>query len=537
MLLMRGATSDLKVMAESVDAVSRSSASVVHTGTNFRKTNKNTLANKNNNTPSDNFKSQSPSEDKAIKYVGLPCETDHMYHTNFADDSSKYQELANEVAHLKELVLFHLDLIQQQSECNAAKDKQLSALRHENEMLRQKLERMERRVQMQNTKQKNDIPVEENHASGKVTDSSLPQGGSVIVGNSVATRTQSKVSGSSAFHIPEQQSTPNCDKIAAVEEIPRKRIKTLLPVRTKSCPSPPPAKRRRTAKSLETEEEQKHATHLDDNILDDLINQAVEEGAIINLTDTNVPSDHIIEAKVVLEPCSLPALSSIGAIDSAPAEPDVLEVPIHSEHKRIQECLSQKPPVRESAHLKKEALLTTEEPYLTHLGEWFDQPEVLTNEAQVEVPRWVIKPLSGRTSTHGIENLDDEVFSKRHQKHETDEKRRKRWDLQRFREQRRYEKLRARYEGEDRSQDRVRTHAPVEVSSSSCLGANCSTLWAGPEDVTHVQVEPWLPVSVFGAPLPNIAPAEFQLPWSSSRSGDLQEPLTKRRQRRSYKAD
>lgn len=132
---MRGATSDLKVMAESVDAVSRSTASVVHTEPNFRKTNKNTPTNKNNNTPSDNFKSQSPSEDKVIKYVGLPCETDHMYHTNFADDSSKYQELANEVAHLKELVLFHLDLIQQQSECNAAKDKQLSALRHENEMV------------------------------------------------------------------------------------------------------------------------------------------------------------------------------------------------------------------------------------------------------------------------------------------------------------------------------------------------------------------------------------------------------------------
>lgn len=73
------------------------------------------------------------------------------------------------------------------------------------------------------------------------------------------------------------------------------------------------------------------------------------------------------------------------------------------------------------------------------------------------------------------------------------------WDLQRIREQRRYEKLRARYEGEDRSQDRVRSQAPVE------LGGVVASLWAGPEDVTHVQVEPWLPVSVFGVPLPNLA--------------------------------
>lgn len=140
MLLMRGAASDLKVMAESVDSVGHtvpSTTTVVHSGNNFRRTNINLPASKNNNKTNDNFKSQSPSEDKAIQYGGLPCEThtDHMYHTNFVGDSSKYRELADEVAHLKALVLFHLDLIQQQSECNAAKDKQLSALRHENEMV------------------------------------------------------------------------------------------------------------------------------------------------------------------------------------------------------------------------------------------------------------------------------------------------------------------------------------------------------------------------------------------------------------------
>ena len=78
-----------------------------------------------------------------------------------------------------------------------------------------------------------------------------------------------------------------------------------------------------------------------------------------------------------------------------------------------------------------------------------------------------------------------------------------RWDLQRIREQRRYEKLRARYEGEDRSQDRVRSQAPVDPGTVCVVGS----LWSGPEDVTHVQVEPWLPVSVFGVPLPNLTPS------------------------------
>ena len=247
-------------------------------------------------------------------------------------------------------------------------------------------------MQLQTSKQKNEVIVEDNLPTGKVTDSLLHQSGSSVIGNMVATRTQSKVSGSSSVSlIPDQQSFPNYDKLPTVEEIPRKRIKTLLPVRTKPCPSPPPAKRRRTTKSLDSSgsEDQKPVALPDDNILDDLINQAVEEGAIINLNDTNVPSDRIIEAKVVLEPCSLPSV--LVEKESSPSE-HVLNgaFNIHPEHKRIQECLAQKPPVRESAHLKKEVILTTEEPYLTHLGESFREPEVITNEAQVEVNKSIV---------------------------------------------------------------------------------------------------------------------------------------------------
>ena len=88
--------------------------------------------------------------------------------------------------------------------------------------------------------------------------------------------------------------------------------------------------------------------------------------------------------------------------------------------------------------------------------------------------------------------------------------------MQRIREQRQYEKLRARYEGEDRSQDRMRSQAIPNRSLSSTTasvdqqpGAGAvgivTSLWAGTEDVAHIQIEPWLPVSVFGAPLPNIS--------------------------------
>jgi male-specific lethal 1 len=44
----------------------------------------------------------------------------------------------------------------------------------------------------------------------------------------------------------------------------------------------------------------------------------------------------------------------------------------------------------------------------------------------------------------GTENIEDETMLRRHQKFELDEKKRKRWDIQRMREQRHLEKLRAR---------------------------------------------------------------------------------------------
>lgn len=60
----------------------------------------------------------------------------------------RHQDLT-EVKHLKELLLLHLDLIQQQSEQLVTKDKLLAALKEENETLKLRLERMDRRVSLQ----------------------------------------------------------------------------------------------------------------------------------------------------------------------------------------------------------------------------------------------------------------------------------------------------------------------------------------------------------------------------------------------------
>lgn len=69
-------------------------------------------------------------ENKSV--IPYPLEFDHLYASNMSD-SEKLTDRDSEVMHLKELLLLHLDLIQQQSEQLVTKDKQISALKLEND--------------------------------------------------------------------------------------------------------------------------------------------------------------------------------------------------------------------------------------------------------------------------------------------------------------------------------------------------------------------------------------------------------------------
>ncbi|KAJ8314311.1 hypothetical protein KUTeg_008872 [Tegillarca granosa] len=83
-------------------------------------------------------------------------------------------------------------------------------------------------------------------------------------------------------------------------------------------------------------------------------------------------------------------------------------------------------------------------------------------------------------------NLEDEIFIKRHQKPEVEEKRRKRWDLQRMREQSIYQKLKDKEEKcpEGEESDRMQSFYPLL------------------DDITHIEVCDEIPVM-----------AHFSLPW------------------------
>ncbi|XP_069762914.1 male-specific lethal 1 homolog isoform X2 [Narcine bancroftii] len=168
-----------------------------------------------------------------------------------------------------------------------------------------------------------------------------------------------------------------------------------------------------------------------------------------------------------------------------------------------------------------------EEPYLCttemYLCRWHQrQPSPLREpspkkEETVAIPSWKeysAKPLIDLQPDEVIENLDDCVFAKRHAKLELDEKRRKRWDIQRIREQRLLQRL------------QLRMYKKKGIQE---LEPEILSFFPEPDDVESLVITPFLPVVAFGRPLPKLTQQNFELPWLDERSRcriDIQKKQT-----------
>ncbi|XP_056152641.1 male-specific lethal 1 homolog [Lampris incognitus] len=127
-------------------------------------------------------------------------------------------------------------------------------------------------------------------------------------------------------------------------------------------------------------------------------------------------------------------------------------------------------------------------------------------EEDVAIPSWrenCIEPLNEEASSSIPEALDDGVYLKRHLKLELDEKRRKRWDIQRIREQRMFQRL----------QQRINKKKVVQE-----VEPELSSFYPDTEDVESIVITPFLPVVAFGRPLPKLTQKNFELPWLDDRS-------------------
>ena len=205
-------------------------------------------------------------------------------------------------------------------------------------------------------------------------------------------------------------------------------------------------------------------------------------------------------------------------------------------------------------------------PFFVLEGEDFvkrEKEEVKSILRFAEVPGWREKTVpaatSRTTSAAASEATDDDSYLKRHGKPELEERRRKRWDMQRIREQRHIERLKARY---DQANAATAVAAPAATKPpalpartpvackgkggdrccqlGACLLEGGRTLMNDPLGITHVHVltpaeerenskkGDDVPVSVFGHRIPELtsssssstatgkAGGHFQLPWTKS---------------------
>ncbi|XP_064648435.1 male-specific lethal 1-like 1 isoform X2 [Lineus longissimus] len=144
--------------------------------------------------------------------------------------------------------------------------------------------------------------------------------------------------------------------------------------------------------------------------------------------------------------------------------------------------------------------------------------------ARVEVPKWRFHPVSNCYALEGTENMEDEIYLKRHQKSENDEKRRKRWDIQRMREQRMYEKLKS---------GRYGASSPPKSKKNEMVTTFCPIL----DEAKFLEITGDIPVNVFGYPLPYKKKNEFSLPWfdiaKREKEEDRKEKEEKQKQQQS----
>ncbi|XP_054001942.1 serine-rich adhesin for platelets-like [Hylaeus anthracinus] len=450
----------------------------------------NSVINQNNSCSRNEFQNVGENGKPAAGILSFPCDFDHMY-ASMTDGGAPAVATATsalgvsplrgneprqndftEVKHLKELLLLHLDLIQQQSEQIVTKDKLLAALRQENETLKLRLERMDRRVNLQKLRSESN---ENSITSEHIGTCSPPTINSV------------NVPSTSEIHRNVQSENNN----SRYNESFKIRLNTTGGITTVK-------------------------QELNDN-------QGKLETKVEPSSDIRLDWEDKKKRRSDPIPLSGGSKRKRGVSCSSTISNDTTvqdKVLIHETGRKSDR--------KGKLFSKKESFLTTEEHYYTAVGDpnytlSLKEPSPVESDTSLEVPNWRVKIYTSCYTMEGTENLDDEIFNKRHLKLENDERRRKRWDVQRIREQRHIEKLKQRQERQNHQATCYNTNhtgpCPSAVEEEAV-----SSLWPDIEQIHSLQVDPQLPVTAFGAPIPSFSPSEFSLPWSNMPRSNSRRP-------------
>lgn len=417
---------------------------------------------------------------------------DHVYcHTNESSNyiranpqtaSNDVMSLLKENKQLKAMLILHMDLIQEQSDQLLAKDKLLIGLKEENLALKAKNANLEERLRSKSltttlTKTiKSEVKEENNTETSKY-------------------KIQSKTptEGIAGSEEGEEDDTGNI-----IGECNGKLISKIILHRI-SVPGKSPSSKSEVS---ETSEDAIAAAVME---MPEDSRQSVEDDE--EMEKIQSPTEHEITGGAKVHPTDL---SSPLSVMSAPS----LKIPvIKIDSDESISCDSTMERDQESSrgakHPRKSrrcGQLTTNQLYCTR--EWEDEDfcdEFIKEEANalkseqpmLEIPKWTVHEVHPLYCIEGTEDLSDEAFLKRHAKLEYDEKRRKKWDVQQIREQRRIERLKRRHcKDEMREEDLTPT-----------------SFYPTPDTLQTICITTELPVMAFGEGIPRLSAAEFTLPW------------------------
>ncbi|XP_075417892.1 male-specific lethal 1 homolog isoform X1 [Tenrec ecaudatus] len=380
---------------------------------------------------------------------------------------------SSQAACLKQILLLQLDLIEQQQQQLQAKEKEIEELKAERDTLLARIERMERRMQLvkkDNEKERHKLfqgyeteEREETELPEKIklecqpdlseTSQALPPK-PFSCGRSGKGHKRKSPFGSTERKTPVKKLAPEFSKV-------KTKTPKHSPIKEEPCGSLSETLCKRELRSQETPEKPRSSVDTPPRLC----------------TPQKGPSGHPKE-KTSSEIEDLPYLSTT-------------EMYLCRWHQPPPSPL----PLRESSPKKEETVARCL------------MPSSVAGETSVlAVPSWrdhSVEPLRDPNPSDILENLDDSVFSKRHAKLELDEKRRKRWDIQRIREQRILQRL------------QLRMYKKKGIQESE---PEVTSFFPEPDDVESLMITPFLPVVAFGRPLPKLSPQNFELPWLDERS-------------------
>ncbi|XP_071484394.1 male-specific lethal 1-like 1 [Diadema antillarum] len=327
-----------------------------------------------------------------------------------------------EISHLKVLSMLHLDVIEQQQRQIQNSEREVQRLRAENETLKCRLERMNRRT----------------HLAEKSEQNSTNQRGSVRQRKPIDSPLQKRKRRS------DQDSLVNSPSRSATKETPAKSTSGLRENKdilsssgTSQTNSVELNKRQRRSEKLSKKDEKKGA----------------------NRQDSKESKESKEEEKYHRTDVMYPCLSDLRVHQPDPDFPD--------------------------------------------------------EDTVVMVPSWRVVTNQTGSCSDGSEECDDASFERRHCRLEQDERKRKRWDIQRIRELREHERL--------VNKQKQREYAQWEHI--------LTTFYPDDNDAEYIEMCETIPVITFGVQIPSVKPSEFELPWfdAKQRERDEQRRMTRRR--------